>query len=47
MILLKEVKQKSALDYLQVFEFDGKQLWFINDVNCLIALLLGDYVSYY
>ena len=41
--LLKEVKRKSGLDYLQVFEVDGEKLWFIDDVTHVTALLPSDY----
>jgi len=42
-MLLKEVKRKGGLDYLQVFEVDGKRLWFIDDVSHVTALLPEDY----
>ena len=42
-ILLKQVKQKGGLDYLQVFEIDGERLWFIDDVSHVTALLPSDY----
>ena len=41
--LLKEVKRKGALDYLQVFEIDGERLWFIDDVSYVTCLLPEDY----
>ena len=43
MMLLKEVKRKGGLDYLQVFEIDGERLWFIDDVSHVTALLPSDY----
>ncbi len=43
MILLKEVKRKGGLDYLQVFEIDGGKLWFIDDVSYVTCLLPSDY----
>ena len=43
MMLLKEVKRKSGLDYLQVFEIDGERLLFIDDVTHVTCLLPGDY----
>ena len=43
MMLLKEVKRKGGLDYLQVFEIDGEKLWFIDDINHVTALLPSDY----
>ena len=43
MTLLKEVKRKDGLDYLQVFEIDGEKLWFIDDVSHVTCLLPGDY----
>ena len=43
MMLLKEVKCKSGLDYLQVFEIDGERLWFIDDVTHVTCLLPEDY----
>ena len=43
MTLLKEVKQKGGLDYLQVFDVDGEKLWFIDDVTHVTCLLPGDY----
>lgn len=43
MMLLKEVKRKGGLDYLQVFEVDGERLWFIDDVSHVTALLPSDY----
>jgi len=42
-MLLKQVKQKGGLDYLQVFEIDGEKLWFIDDVNHITGLLPEDY----
>jgi hypothetical protein len=42
-ILLKVVKQKGGLDYLQVFEVDGEKLWFIDDVSHVTCLLPEDY----
>jgi len=42
-ILLKAVKQKGGLDYLQVFEVDGEKLWFIDDVSHVTCLLPEDY----
>lgn len=42
-MLLKEVKRKSGIDYLQVFEVDGEKLWFIDDVSHVACLLLSDY----
>ncbi|HBG26120.1 MAG: hypothetical protein A2Y10_16330 [Planctomycetes bacterium GWF2_41_51] len=42
-ILLKKVKEKGGLDYLQVFEIDGEKLWFIDDVDHITALLPEDY----
>jgi hypothetical protein len=42
-ILLKAVKQKGGLDYLQVFEVDGEKLWFIDDVDHVTCLLPEDY----
>jgi len=42
-MLLKEVKRKDGLDYLQVFEVDGEKLWFIDDVTHVTALLPDDY----
>ena len=42
-ILLKKVKEKGGLDYLQVFEIDGQRLWFIDDVTHVTALLPEDY----
>ncbi len=41
--LLKEVKRKTGLDYLQVFEIDGEKLWFIDDVTHVTCLLPSDY----
>lgn len=43
MTLLKEVKRKGGLDYLQVFEIDGEKLWFIDDVTHVTCLLPSDY----
>ena len=42
-ILLKKVKQRGGLDYLQVFEIDGQRLWFIDDVTHVTCLLPDDY----
>ena len=42
-MLLKEVKRKNGLDYLQVFEVDGEKLWFIDDVSHVTCLLPSDY----
>jgi hypothetical protein len=42
-MLLKEVKRKGGLDYLQVFEVDSEKLWFIDDVSHVTALLPSDY----
>ncbi|HBG60721.1 MAG: hypothetical protein A2Y10_13025 [Planctomycetes bacterium GWF2_41_51] len=42
-ILLKAVKEKGGLDYLQVLEIDGQKLWFIDDVDHVTALLPEDY----
>jgi len=42
-MLLKAVKQKGGLDYLQVFEVDGERLWFIDDISHVTCLLPGDY----
>jgi len=42
-MLLKEIKQKGGLDYLQVFEIDGQRLWFIDDVSHVTCLLPEDY----
>lgn len=42
-ILLKKVKEKGGLDYLQVFEIDGEKLWFIDDADHVTALLPEDY----
>jgi len=41
--LLKEVKRKGGLDYLQVFDVDGEKLWFIDDVTHVTCLLPSDY----
>ena len=43
MTLLKEVKRKGGLDYLQVFDVDGEKLWFIDDVTHVTCLLPSDY----
>ena len=43
MMLLKEVKRKEGLDYLQVFEVNGERLWFIDDISYVTALLPSDY----
>jgi hypothetical protein len=37
-LLQKQVKQKGDLDYLQVFDIDGEQLWFIDDCSHLTCL---------
>ncbi|MHC4132957.1 MAG: hypothetical protein ACYSR3_13350 [Planctomycetota bacterium] len=42
-MLLKEVKKKDGLDYLQVFDIDGEKLWFIDDVGHFTCLLPSDY----
>lgn len=42
-MLLKEVKRKNGLDYLQVFEIDAEKLWFIDDVSYVTCLLPSDY----
>jgi hypothetical protein len=42
-LILKEVKRKGGLDYLQVLEIDGKRLWFIDDVTHVTCLLPSDY----
>jgi len=42
-MLLKEVKRKGGLDYLQVLEIDGEKLWFIDDVTHVTCLLPSDY----
>lgn len=42
-MLLKEVKRKGGLDYLQVFKIDGEKLWFIDDVTHVTCLLPSDY----
>ena len=42
-MLLKEVKRKGGLDYLQVLEVDGEKLWFIDDVTHVTCLLPSDY----
>ena len=42
-MLLKELKRKGGLDYLQVFEINGEKLWFIDDVSHVTCLLPGDY----
>ena len=41
--LLKEVKRKGGLDYLQVFDIDGERLWFIDDCSHVTCLLPSDY----
>jgi len=41
--LLKEVKHKVGLDYLQVFDVGGEKLWFIDDVTHVTCLLPSDY----
>ncbi len=41
--LLKEVKRKGGLDYLQVFDIDGEKLWFIDDCSHVTCLLPSDY----
>ena len=41
--LLREVKRKDGLDYLQVFEIDSEKLWFIDDVSHVTCLLPSDY----
>jgi len=41
--LLKEVKRKAGLDYLQVFEIDSEKLWFIDDITHVTCLLPEDY----
>ena len=43
MTLLKEVKRKGGLDYLQVFDIDTEKLWFIDDVTHVTCLLPSDY----
>jgi len=42
-MLLKEAKPKSGIDYLQVFEVDGEKLWFIDDVRHIACRLLRAY----
>jgi hypothetical protein len=42
-MLLKEVKRKGGLDYLQIFGVDGEKLRFIDDVTHATALLPSDY----
>lgn len=42
-MLVKEVKQRGGLDYLQVFDIDGEKLWFIDDVSHVTCLLPSDY----
>ena len=42
-MLLKEVKRKGGLDYLQVFDIDGEKLWFIDDCSHVTCLLPSDY----
>jgi len=42
-MLNKEVELKGGLDYLQVFEIGGEQLWFIDDVTHVTCLLPDDY----
>ncbi len=42
-MLQKQVKQKGGLDYLQVFDIDSEQLWFIDEVNHVTCLLPSDY----
>jgi len=34
---------RSNLDYPQVFEIDGEQLWFIDDVSHVPCVLPSDY----
>jgi len=41
--LLKEVKRKAGLDYLQVFEIDNERLLFIDDASRVAVLLPSDY----
>jgi len=43
MMLLKEVKRRGGLDYLEVFEVDGEKLCFIDDVSHITRLLPEDY----
>jgi len=43
MMLIKEVKRKNGLDYLQVFDINGEKLWFIDDVTYVTCLLPSDY----
>jgi hypothetical protein len=42
-MLKVEVKTQGGLDYLQVFEIEGRRLWFIDDVEVVTALLPDDY----
>ena len=42
-MLLKEVKRKGGLDYLQVLEVDGEKRWFIDDISHVTCLLPSDY----
>ena len=42
-MLLKEVKRKGGMDYLQVLEVDGERLWFIDDISHVTCLLPSDY----
>ena len=42
-MLLKDVKRRGGLDFLQVFEVDGEKLWFIDDVSHVTCLLPSDY----
>jgi hypothetical protein len=42
-MLMKEVRSKGGLDYLQVFEIDDEKLWFIDDITHVTALLPSDY----
>ena len=42
-ILLKEVKRRGGLGYLQVFEIDDERLWFIDDISHVTCLLPSDY----
>ena len=42
-MLLKEIKRKGGLDYLQVFEIDGERLWFIDDIDHVTYLFPSDY----
>jgi hypothetical protein len=43
MTLLKELRRKGGMDYLQVFEIYGGKLWFIDDVSHVPCLLPSDY----